>query len=130
MKKSDIKELITHRIEKATNMIQEVEFLISNKKYSFAMNRIYYGLFYILSALGLKEGFTSSKHQQLIGWFNKNFIKTKKLNTKFGKIIHKAYDKRSKGDYDDYVIFEKEEVLESLKEMKEFISEVNKIIKL
>jgi len=41
-----------------------------------AVNRIYYGLFYIITALSLKYEFSTSKHQQLIGWFNKTFIKS------------------------------------------------------
>ena len=77
-----------------------------------------------MSALGLKEDFNTSKHQQLIGWFNKKFIKTKKLDVKLGKILHKAYDKRAKSDYDDYIIFEKEDVEESLSEMILFVKEI------
>lgn len=36
----------------------------------------------------------ASKHSQLIGWFNKNFISTAKLESKYGKVIRKAYEYR------------------------------------
>jgi uncharacterized protein (UPF0332 family) len=39
-------------------------------KYFAAMNRIYYGLFYVVNCLALIDGFTTSKHTQLIGYFN------------------------------------------------------------
>lgn len=43
--------------------------------YAAAVNRIYYGISYILLALGLLYNFETSKQQQIIGWFNKKFIK-------------------------------------------------------
>ena len=39
-----------------------------------AVNRIYYGLYYAVTALAIKHRFETSKHLQLIGWFNKEFI--------------------------------------------------------
>ncbi|MDL2122788.1 MAG: hypothetical protein LWX51_06835 [Deltaproteobacteria bacterium] len=67
MKDDEKNALIEHRIARATNTIEEVSFLIKNKKFLLAV-RIYYGMFYILSALSLKYDFSTSKHQQLIGW--------------------------------------------------------------
>ncbi len=47
---------------------------------------------------------------------------------KFGDIVRKAFDKRTKGDYHDWVEFNKTEVEEIFKEMKLFIHKMNKII--
>ena len=66
--------LIRYRIEQAHEAIEEAELSISHNKLKMAVNRIYYGMFYILSALALKYRFKTSKHQGLIGWFNKNFL--------------------------------------------------------
>ena len=71
MKPEEQKALIEHRISKAIAAIEDVDFLIRNRKFLLAVNRIYYGMFYILSALALKYDFSTSKHQQLIGWFNR-----------------------------------------------------------
>jgi uncharacterized protein len=68
MKDDEKNALIEHRIARATDAIEEVSFLIKNKKFLLAVNRIYYGMFYVLSALSLKYDFSTSKHQQLIGW--------------------------------------------------------------
>ena len=43
-----------------------------------ALNRIYYGIFYIVSALAIKNRFSTANHSQLIGWFNTNYVKTSK----------------------------------------------------
>ncbi len=68
-------ELIKYRIEQAKEAILEVEILIEKNLLKIAINRIYYGMFYILLALALKNRFKTSKHNQLIGWFNKEFVK-------------------------------------------------------
>jgi len=56
-------------------------------------------MFFMLQALSLKYRFESSKHAQLIGWFNKRFIYTSKIEVKFSKIITKGHKLRTKGDY-------------------------------
>ena len=54
--------LITYRIEQAKEMIKDAELLTNNESLRSAVNRIYYGMFYILLALGLKFNFETSKH--------------------------------------------------------------------
>ena len=66
MKDEDRKALIEHRISKADDAVRDVEFLIKGQRPLLAINRIYYGIFYMLSALSLKHDFHTSKHQQLI----------------------------------------------------------------
>jgi uncharacterized protein (UPF0332 family) len=66
--------LIEYRIEQAKKMVDVADLLIKNNEAESAINRIYYGMFYILLALGLKHNFETSKHQQLLGWFNKNWF--------------------------------------------------------
>lgn len=121
-------ELIKYRLDEAKDTMEDVQLLISNDRLRSAINRIYYGMFYSLLALGLKFEFETSKHQQLIGWFNKNFINEGLIDTKYGKIINKALNRRTKGDYDSYVAFEKEIVEEMFEEMKDFINEIEEFI--
>jgi uncharacterized protein (UPF0332 family) len=121
-------ELIKYRLDEAKDTIEDVQLLISNDRLRASINRIYYGMFYSLLALGLKFDFETSKHQQLIGWFNKNFIHEGLIDTKYGKIINKALNRRTKGDYDSYVEFEREIVVEMFDEMKDFIHEIEDFI--
>ena len=124
----DREELIKYRIERAKDSINDVQFLIENNKLTLAVNRIYYGVFYILTALALKHKFSTSKYMQLLGWFNKTFVKEGIIDKKYGRFIHEAYDKRSKGDYDDFVTFSRDEVKGMLKNMKDFIARIEKLI--
>ncbi|MBC8004063.1 MAG: HEPN domain-containing protein [Verrucomicrobia bacterium] len=113
--------LIQYRLAEAKDTQADVELLLSHDRLRAAINRIYYGMFYSLLALGLKYGFETSKHAQLIGWFNKEFIYGGLIEIKYGKIITKAYNRRTKGDYDSYVEFDLETVKEMYEEMKDFI---------
>ncbi len=103
-------DLIKYRLEQARNTISVVELLVENNELPTAVNRIYYGMFYSLLALGLKYKFETSKHHQLLGWFNKNFIHTKKIEVRFGKMLRNAYKNRRKGDYETYIGFDIEDV--------------------
>jgi uncharacterized protein (UPF0332 family) len=120
----DINTLIKYRIEQAEETIIDVRLLIDNNRLRSAVNRIYYGMFYSLLALGLEHQFETSRHAQLIGWFNKNFISKGIIDSKYGKIINKAFNRRTKGDYDIYVEFDKEIVIEMFSEMQDFISRI------
>lgn len=125
---NEVSKLIEYRKKQATQSIDDVKLLIENKKFALAVNRIYYGMFYILLALSIKHGFKTSKHNQLIGWFNKEFVKTGKIDVKFGKIIHDAYENRTDSDYGVFVEFEEEEVFVRFDEMKLFIKEIEKLL--
>jgi len=126
----DRNSIIKYRMEQAEETIFDVQLLIKNNRLLSAVNRIYYGMFYSLLALGLDNQFETSKHTQLIGWFNKNFIHKGLIDSKYGKIINKAFNWRTKGDYDTYVEFEKEIVVEMFDEMQEFISEIKTFLKI
>ena len=54
---------------------------------------------------------------QLIGWFNKEYIGSKKVELKFGKMLRNAFQNRTKGDYDAFVNFSNNEVELMLEEM-------------
>jgi len=120
-------QLIQHKLGKAAVTIDDIRFLIDNDKLTIAVNRIYYAVFYALSALALKHQFSTAKHQQLIGWFNREFIKEQRVDRKYGEILHRAFDKRSKGDYDDFVEFSKEEVEQLLQDTISFVEKIKEL---
>jgi uncharacterized protein (UPF0332 family) len=120
--------LIKYRIEQAHEAIEAAKILIDSNKLKSAVNRIYYGMFYILSAMALKHRFNTSKHQGIIAWFNKEFIKNKKIDRKYGAILNDAFDNRSESDYGVLIELDKGDVLKSFEDMKEFISTIEEFI--
>lgn len=126
---NDRDSLIEYRLNQALDTIELAKFLLSSDKLVIAVNRIYYGMYYALTALALKHAFETSKHGQLIGWFNKEFISNKKVDPRYGKILRNAYQNRTKGDYDAFVLFSAIEVESMLTEMVDFIDEIKFLLK-
>ena len=125
---NDRESLIDYRLKQALETVELAKFLVMSEKLIIAVNRIYYGMYYALTALALKNKFETSKHGQLIGWFNKEYISTKRLDSKYGKILRNAYQNRTKGDYDAFVNFSKIEVEYMLSEMADFIEEIKRLL--
>jgi uncharacterized protein (UPF0332 family) len=109
--------------------LQDAEFLLESGRLAAAVNRVYYCMYYTLAALALRQGFETSKHGQLIGWFNREFIATGLLDKKFGKMLKSAFQNRTRGDYDAYTVFEHEEVRQSISEARDFIAGIGSLVK-
>jgi len=118
---NDRDALVAYRLQQAYETIELTKFLVESHKLVIAVNRIYYGMYYALTALALHNSFETLKHGQLIGWFNKTFISTKKLDSRFGKNLRNAFQNRTKGDYDAFISFTQYEVELMLNDMIEFI---------
>ena len=124
----DSDSLIEYRLNQAFDNIELVRFLVSNDKLVIAVNRIYFGMYYSLTALALKDRFEASKHSQLICWFNMEYISSEKVDSRFGKILRNAYQNRTKGDDDACVSFSRIEVESMLSEMSAFITEIKRLL--
>ena len=85
-------------------------------------------MYYALTTLALKHKFETSKHGQLIGWFNKEFVAQNIVDKKYGKILRNAFQNRTKGDYDAFVYFSFAEVEEMITDMSLFINKIDSII--
>lgn len=128
MSEENKKAIILHRIFKSKQTIEEAQLVIDNDKLRLASNRIYYSIFYIISALGLKYDFLTSKQKQLLGWFNFNFVKTGKVSVESWRIYKDAFDNRQESDYLDFVEFKKANIEKYFDQMVVFVSEIEKLI--
>ena len=71
-----ISALVDYRMEKSRESIKAAKVMVKEKMLTFAMNRIYYAMFYaVKAALGAKT-VSFSKHGQVKGYFNREFIKS------------------------------------------------------
>ena len=122
------KLIIQHNISKSHNAIEDAKFLLERESLHGALNRIYYGIFYIISALAVKQKFKTSKHSQLIGWFNKNYVRNNIVDRKIGKFIHTAFEQRQESDYNPLAEFTTEDVCEDLERMKEVIRTIESLV--
>jgi uncharacterized protein (UPF0332 family) len=124
----DRESLVKYRLQQAKDTIELSVFLMESNRLVVAVNRIYYGMYYALTALALNHMFETSKHGQLIGWYNKEFVSQNLTDKKFGKILRNAFQNRTKGDYDAFVEFSLSEVEAMIDDMKLFISDIERLV--
>lgn len=93
--------LFRNSLIKCRQAFDDAAFSIQGQRKQIALNRIYYSIFYASVALGYKHGFVTSKHVQLMGWFNKKFINQEKtFSEKMGKIYKTSFLNRQEADYE------------------------------
>ncbi|MCX6151932.1 MAG: HEPN domain-containing protein [Ignavibacteriales bacterium] len=120
-------DFIKYRVGRSKETVEEAKLLMENNKLFAAQNRIYYAIFYIVSALASKDGFSTSKHHQLLGWFNKNYIKTGKLSQEIGEIYKNQFVYRTDSDYNDFIKLKIEDVQANFDNMIIFINTLEKL---
>ena len=121
--------LIQRNIEKSNEALEVAEESLENNRLTTALNRMYYAIFYTVTALAYKYGFTSSKHASLMGWFNKKFVYMDKVfEPKIYKIYENAFMLRQESDYEAMYNPNIEQAKELFKDAKKFIETVRKII--
>jgi uncharacterized protein (UPF0332 family) len=129
MKTKDAQELIEHRLEKSSKSITAAELMLEKDMPAFAMNRVYYSMFYAIQALLILRNASFSKHGQLKGYFNREFIKTGILPKEIGQVFNKAFEYRQKYDYVDFASPDREMVSEYITRAKKFHSTLSDYIK-
>jgi len=120
-------DLSKYRRERANESLEDAKLLYKNKRFFSAVNRIYYSIFYEVSALLLKEGLRSSKHSGVMAFFQKDFIKTGRVSLDMGKFYSRMYEFRHKGDYGEFINFEEEKVREWIDKAGSFIKEIENL---
>jgi len=128
MEERPLSDYIQYKRDRAFEALDDIKKMLDNKMLSAAMNRIYYAGFYIVGALLLLDGFSTSKHRQLIGYFNKEYIKTGKVPVDIGEILDESYNNRVTADYHDFVDLTKTQVEEFYNQMKEFVGFIDQMI--
>jgi uncharacterized protein (UPF0332 family) len=121
--------IINYRIERSRETIKDAKIAMDNNSLFMASNRIYYAIFYIVSALASKYEFVTSKHKQLMGWFNHNFINTSIFDKKFKEFYREAFENRQESDYADMIQLKFDEVQTLFDDMLLFVNEIERFIK-
>lgn len=104
-------ELINYRMNRAKETLNEVNLHIGNELWNTAVNRLYYACFYAISALLLKYDIKATTHAGVRQMFGLHFIKEGIIPKESGKFFSEIFDMRQTGDYDDFIVFDKEDIM-------------------
>jgi len=123
------RELIKVRLERAEEDVKTAKELLSLKRYRAAVNRAYYSLFSITTAVLLTKKLDRSKHSGVEAAFNQYFIKNKIIEVEYGKIFDYIRRKREECDYNAKIVIEKETAEKIVKNSKRFIRRMKEYLK-
>ncbi|MCW3787375.1 HEPN domain-containing protein [Plebeiibacterium sediminum] len=117
-----------YRLQRAHDTIKEVEVLIENRFWNSAINRMYYACFYAVGALLVLNGIETASHSGMRQKLGQLFVKTGEIDRDLGKHYSELFEKRHKGDYNDFFDYDEDTVLRLLPKSKELINAISKLI--
>ncbi len=128
MNELERKELVSYRIKRANDTLNEIELLVENQFWNTAVNRLYYACYYAVIALLVKNKIKAQTHGGVRQMFGLHFIKTGLIDKELGKYYSDIFDKRQTGDYDDFIDYIKEDVIELITPAKQLLEEIEKLV--
>lgn len=117
----ETKSLINGYLEKAKEKLNIAVSLLEDGAYDDAVSRAYYAAFHAATAVLMTEGLTAETHRGLLNLFGLHFIKTGKIDRKYGKYLANLKDDREAGDYEAFSAIDKETAERSVNEATEFL---------
>jgi uncharacterized protein (UPF0332 family) len=111
-------------LEKAESKLKTARIDFDNGQYDDAISRAYYAVFHAISAGLLSRQLVFSSHSQVVGAFNKEFVKAGIVLKEFTAIIQRLFADRQTGDYDIIDVIDKETAAEGIRNAVTILSAV------
>lgn len=122
------KDYINFKLQKAAQSVKEARLLMENGMNDTAVSRLYYAAFYAVNALLTANGLNPKTHSGSKTMFNKEFIHTGKIDSRFSDYYSFLMAKRFEADYDDFAFIDEARLLPLFAETEEFIAKVIEFI--
>ena len=119
---------IEANLERAEASIQAAKDLATGGYYDFVASRAYYAAFYAATALLLCEEMEFSKHSGVIGNIHREFVKTGKLDKRYGKDLNWLFELRGVGDYGATIHVSQQDAEKAIRVAEEFLGAVKRLI--
>ncbi len=128
MNNTERAELVAYKMLRAKETLIEVELQIKNKLLHTAVNRLYYACFYAVSALLIDKEIKARKHAGVKQMFGLHFISTGMIDPSLGAFYTNIFEKRQRGDYEDFVYFTEDEIIALLSPAGKLITRIEEIL--
>lgn len=125
----NVQDLLKGSLERAAEKLKVARKLFKDGDYNDAVSRAYYCAFHAAQALLLAEGLTAETHRGLLNLFGLLFIKTGKLDPKFGKYLSNLKDDRENGDYSIYSAVDRKAAAIAVREAASFLKATQQYLK-
>ncbi len=121
------KALTDYRMEQADSAIADAELLLANDRLNAAANRIYYACFYAAEALLIRNGIRAATHTGVRQMFGLHFVQKGLIENQWGRFLGKMEQMREGADYDFFIKYEKQELIDIMPLAKQFIAVIKAI---
>ena len=128
MPENNREDLVKYRLESAEERLQSAKILLDAKSLKDSVGRSYYSMFTAVRALLARDGVDFSKHAGVISYFQKEYVKTGKFDTKYSKYLSQAFQIRNNTDYTDFYIVSEKDAAEQYEKAKSFIEAIQKYL--
>ena len=121
-------ETIKLMLTKARVKICSARIMLENGRFDDSVSRSYYAVFHAISATLYSKELSYSTHSQVIGAFNREFVKNGIFPRSFTKMIKRMFNERQTGDYDFDSWIDEQTARESLKNAESIITEIEQYL--
>ena len=122
------RDIVLYRMDNAVNTLYEVKEHISQGFYNTAVNRMYYACFYAVSALLIAHQIEVKSHDGTRQKFGQHFVLTGIVPKEFGKFYRMIFEKRSAGDYEDFITHNLETAEILYPETERFVNRIKELV--
>ncbi len=105
-------DLAKYRLEMSDEHYKSAKALLEIGNYKDSIGRSYFAMFSAVRALLALDAVDFSKHAGVIAYFQKEYIKTGKLDVKYSKSLSQAFQIRNNADYQDFFVVSKKDAEE------------------
>ncbi len=117
-------ELIQYRLDTAKEKLRAAKVLLDSENYKDSVGRSYYAMFSAVRALLAKDNVDFARHSGVIAYFQREYVKTEKIEKKYSKYLSEAFQVRNNCDYADFYLIVKEDAAEQSQRAEEFINAI------
>lgn len=114
---------------KSLQSLEIAKDLFSKGYYGDCSSKAYYAVFHAIQSVLLTKGLTYSKHQQVIGAFNKEFIHKGLFPQDFSKWTERLFKDRQISDYEYLAVVSRDYAEEDLKRAEAIVLAIEGYLK-
>jgi uncharacterized protein (UPF0332 family) len=122
-------KLVRYWWQKAHESLESAQRELVAGSYAFAINRAYYTLFYAVSALLLEGGRQFKRHSGVRAAFNRDFIRTGRVEMRYGDLYNQLFEDRQAGDYVALTEFHAQYVQKKITDCEEFLARLRHLLR-
>lgn len=95
---------------------------------TFAVNRLYYAMFYAVSALFAAKSLSYGKHSAVRSALHREFIKPGLMDRSVGRLYDELFNARQQADYVPLVEFDRGIVIEQIGDVSECLPQLRQLV--